>query len=104
MVCKNHAILILFAPLHTGLHKHMEGLTNDVERSNEMVFIFLSFLNLRGVYCAVCSFMLVYDDTLSFLIYLCIIPILWEKKIGTDELKPLLDHIGFLSVIADMIS
>jgi hypothetical protein len=82
----------------------MEGLTNDVERSNEMVFIFLSFLNLRGVYCAVCSFMLVYDDNLSFLIYLCIIPILWEKKIGTDELKPLLDHIGFLSVIADMIS
>jgi hypothetical protein len=39
MVCKSHAILILFTPLHTGLHKHMEGLTNDVERSNEMVFV-----------------------------------------------------------------
>lgn len=67
MVCKSHAVLILFAPLHTGLHKHMEGLTNDVERSNEMVFIFLSFLNLRGVYCAVCLFMLIYDDTNLFM-------------------------------------
>lgn len=43
----------------------MEGLTNDVERSNEMVFIFLSFLNLLGVnfavYCYVSVYMLIYN-------------------------------------------
>jgi len=27
----------------TGLQKHMEGLTNDVERSNETVFTSFSF-------------------------------------------------------------
>ena len=65
MVFKVHGILILFVLLRAGLHKHMEGLTNDVERSNEMVFIFLSFLNLLGVnfavYCYVSVYMLIYN-------------------------------------------
>lgn len=43
-----HVHFFLF--LLTGLHKHMEGLTNDVERSNEMVCfpVLFSFIDLLG--------------------------------------------------------
>ena len=35
--------------LHSGLYKHMEGLTNDVEKSNEMVIFYPCYLSVYVV-------------------------------------------------------